>query len=62
MPVYLSGANCAWVPNQSFLNNLAKGSNIIIQYNVGILNHIFVNASNRVLLKLDVPAGSLESS
>lgn len=58
MPVYLSGASCAQVSNQSFLNNLAKESHMIIQYDE--LNHIFVNANNRFQLTLDIQESWLE--
>lgn len=39
--------------NQSFPNNLAKGSDTIIQYDEGILNHSFANANNTAQFKLD---------
>lgn len=56
MPAYLSGVCCAQVSNQSLQNNLAKESNIIIQYDG--LNHIFANA-NTVTHKWEAaPIGS----
>lgn len=42
MAVYLSGASCARVSDQSLLNKLAKESNIIIQHDAW--NHMFAKA------------------
>lgn len=46
MAVYLSGASCARVSNQSLLNKLAKESNIIIQHDAW--NHMFANANTMI--------------